>query len=148
MEFFLLLDEIDVHLHPAWQRSILHIVEKLFPHAQLFITTHSPYVIQSATDACVVRLGSKGELLGIEKSQAARSIWSVADDILAMDEGFSVEMVARLQKFDVLKGQVLQSKAEFSTLDALANELAAENGELDRAMRTHIDEVKRKLSLA
>ncbi|MBK7937436.1 MAG: ATP-binding protein [Lewinellaceae bacterium] len=40
--FILFLDEIEVHLHPAWQRKILPAVQKLFPNAQIFISTHSP----------------------------------------------------------------------------------------------------------
>ena len=50
--FILLLDEIEVHLHPAWQRKILPVVQKLFKNAQIFIATHSPFVVGSI-DNCV-----------------------------------------------------------------------------------------------
>ncbi|MCA9568336.1 MAG: AAA family ATPase, partial [Myxococcales bacterium] len=44
----LLLDEITVHLHPAWQRQILPLVQRLLPKAQIFLATHSPFVVASA----------------------------------------------------------------------------------------------------
>jgi predicted ATPase len=42
-----LIDEIDCHLHPKWQRMIVKALEDLFPACQFIATTHSPFVIQS-----------------------------------------------------------------------------------------------------
>jgi len=42
-----LIDEIDVHLHPKWQRKIIPKLRAIFPNIQFVITTHSPYVISS-----------------------------------------------------------------------------------------------------
>lgn len=55
-EFLLLLDEIDLHLHPAWQRKILPAVQKLFPKAQVIASTHSPFVVASLRDGAVIEL--------------------------------------------------------------------------------------------
>lgn len=46
-EAIVLIDEIDVHLHPKWQRKIVPALEDLFPNCQFIATTHSPFVIQS-----------------------------------------------------------------------------------------------------
>lgn len=43
----LLIDEIDLHLHPQWQRTIIKDLSKIFPQTQFIVTTHSPLVIQS-----------------------------------------------------------------------------------------------------
>jgi predicted ATP-binding protein involved in virulence len=40
-----LIDEIDVHLHPSWQRKIVPKLRELFPNLQLVVTTHSPQVL-------------------------------------------------------------------------------------------------------
>ena len=40
-----LIDEIDLHLHPKWQRQIVHNLTKTFPQCQFIATTHSPQVI-------------------------------------------------------------------------------------------------------
>ena len=41
----LLIDEIELHLHPAWQRKIIPALTKTFPNCQLIVTTHSPQVV-------------------------------------------------------------------------------------------------------
>lgn len=40
-----LIDEIDVHLHPAWQRRVAHDLKRIFPGIQFVCTSHSPQVI-------------------------------------------------------------------------------------------------------
>jgi predicted ATP-binding protein involved in virulence len=40
-----LIDEIDLHLHPQWQRAVIPRLEKTFPHCQFIVSTHSPQVI-------------------------------------------------------------------------------------------------------
>jgi predicted ATP-binding protein involved in virulence len=42
-----LIDEIDLHLHPRWQQQVLGDLMKIFPQIQFIITTHAPSVIQS-----------------------------------------------------------------------------------------------------
>lgn len=44
----ILIDEIEIHLHPEWQEKITSILRKTFPKAQFILTTHSPHVIQTA----------------------------------------------------------------------------------------------------
>jgi hypothetical protein len=43
-----LIDEIDLHLHPTWQRRVLPSLVRTFPHVQFVATTHSPQVLASA----------------------------------------------------------------------------------------------------
>jgi predicted ATPase len=43
----ILIDEIDVHLHPRWQRIIVNALEEVFPSCQFIATTHSPFVVQA-----------------------------------------------------------------------------------------------------
>ncbi len=42
-----LIDELDMHLHPNWQRHIVADLKKAFPNIQFIITTHSPFIVQS-----------------------------------------------------------------------------------------------------
>ncbi len=41
-----LIDELDLHLHPEWQRKIVHVLKNTFPSIQFIVTTHSPFIIQ------------------------------------------------------------------------------------------------------
>ena len=42
-----LIDELDLHLHPKWQRRVIEDLRRAFPMIQFFATTHSPFLIQS-----------------------------------------------------------------------------------------------------
>lgn len=52
----ILIDEIELHLHPEWQGKICSALKETFPKAQFFITTHSPHVIQTALANEVIAL--------------------------------------------------------------------------------------------
>jgi predicted ATP-binding protein involved in virulence len=41
-----MVDEIDLHLHPRWQRTIVKQIRTVFPNLQFIVTTHSPFVLQ------------------------------------------------------------------------------------------------------
>jgi len=43
-----LIDEIDIHLHPKWQRKLPHILSQYFPYVQFIVTTHSPIPLLGA----------------------------------------------------------------------------------------------------
>jgi predicted ATP-binding protein involved in virulence len=45
-EGVVLIDELDLHLHPEWQRKIINILKDTFPNIQFVVTTHSPFLIQ------------------------------------------------------------------------------------------------------
>ena len=51
-----LVDEIDLHLHPIWQRSLMAFLSKQFPYTQFIVTAHGPLFVQAAADANIVLL--------------------------------------------------------------------------------------------
>lgn len=55
-----IIDEIDVHLHPRWQRTIGPWMTTHFPAIQFIVTTHSPLVCQGAVNGSITRLPSPG----------------------------------------------------------------------------------------
>ena len=56
-----LIDEIDLHLHPKWQRRIVGALKEIFPKIQFFATTHSPQVIGEARPEELVLLTKDGQ---------------------------------------------------------------------------------------
>ena len=52
-EGIILIDEIELHLHPRWQRDIVQGLERTFPGCQFVISTHSPQVLGDAKDAAI-----------------------------------------------------------------------------------------------
>jgi predicted ATP-binding protein involved in virulence len=51
-----LIDELDLHLHPRWQRHVVDDLRRLFPQVQFITTTHSPFIVQTARDGEVIPL--------------------------------------------------------------------------------------------
>lgn len=77
-EAIVLIDEVDVHLHPKWQRRIVPALEDLFPNCQFIATTHSPFVIQATNRQRIIFIDPRNSegLLG-----GGNSIEDIAEDI-------------------------------------------------------------------
>ncbi|WP_041657961.1 AAA family ATPase [Azoarcus sp. KH32C] len=54
--FAVVIDEVENHLHPSMQRTLLPNLLKAFPHAKFIVTTHSPLIVTSVEDANVYAL--------------------------------------------------------------------------------------------
>jgi len=83
-----LLDEIENHLHPAWQGKILPAFQRLFPQSQIFIATHSPFLIASLHHGWIhpLTMESDGRIT-VRDPRAARagdSYISVTEDIMGV----------------------------------------------------------------
>ncbi len=95
--FILLIDEIALHLHPGWQRTIIQSISDLFPNAQIVATTHSPFVAQQAGDSelfTIMREGKNLDLFHYENDPRKLLIHQIVmSDLfgLATDESVAVE---------------------------------------------------------
>jgi hypothetical protein len=80
-----LVDEIDLHLHPKWQRQIIPHLRGLFPKTQFIVTAHSPLIVQSALDpnvrANVAVLRREGDHVIIDNDVESIRAWTI-DQIL------------------------------------------------------------------
>ena len=86
-----LVDEIELHLHPSWQRRVLKFLDERFPRVQWVVTTHSPLVAQAAPEVgaklAVLRRKGPGEHEGpveIDNTPDAVRGWRV-DQVLSSD---------------------------------------------------------------
>jgi len=80
-----LVDEIDLHLHPRWQRKIFTFLNEKFPKTQFIITAHSPLVVQSAPKGVnIVLLRKKGDGVFIDNDTDSVQGWRI-DQILTSD---------------------------------------------------------------
>ena len=56
-----MIDEVDLYLHPLWQRHVLKDFQEAFPNIQFIVTTHSPFIVQSVERENIIKLdGEKG----------------------------------------------------------------------------------------
>lgn len=61
-EGIVMIDEVDLHLHPKWQHDLIDKLVKTFPNVQFILTTHSPHVISDRNDILLYSL-EDGELI-------------------------------------------------------------------------------------
>jgi hypothetical protein len=81
-EGIVLIDEVDAHLHPVWQREIGFRLRRAFPKVQFVVTSHSPFVAQAASDGglIVLRPAPGGVVHAVRPVESVRG-WRV-DQIL------------------------------------------------------------------
>ncbi|MBR5759411.1 MAG: AAA family ATPase, partial [Thermoguttaceae bacterium] len=111
-----LIDEIELHLHPEWQQVILPTLRSVFPRIQFIVTTHSPQVITSVPKECVRILGDGHaenpffQTQGVESQEALLSVFGVnpapnSDEFVkALNE---YERMTRSGEVDSDKGRLL-----------------------------------------
>jgi hypothetical protein len=80
-----LIDEIDAHLHPSWQREIGFWLKRHFPKVQFLVTSHSPIILQAADPNGLFVLpepGSEDEPRALTQEEYLKVIASRPDTIL------------------------------------------------------------------
>lgn len=64
-----LVDELDLHLHPEWQRKIISFLSRHFPNTQFIVTAHSPLIVQSAARINIVLLNKEEDHVTITQPE-------------------------------------------------------------------------------
>ena len=85
VEGVVLIDELDLHLHPRWQREALPRLREAFPRLQFIITTHSPQVLSSAENRQVRRLVD-GRLQDRNVFVSGRDTNAILRDLMGTDD--------------------------------------------------------------
>lgn len=81
-EAIVLIDEVELHLHPSWQQRILDDLKMTFPNTQFIVSTHSPQVLTTVKPECIIEL--RREQDGIMASPASAPTYGAeAGDVLA-----------------------------------------------------------------
>jgi predicted ATP-binding protein involved in virulence len=81
-----MIDEIDLHLHPNWQRHVITDLKNAFPNIQFIVTTHSPFIVQSLDSQELINLDTDSDV-----SPKDLSIDIVSHEIMGVDSNYSVE---------------------------------------------------------
>jgi predicted ATP-binding protein involved in virulence len=125
-----LVDEIDLHLHPKWQRTLMSFLSERFPNTQFIATAHSPLVVQAAQNANIVVLRREGDHVVIDNDVQSIKNWRV-DQILT-SELFDLP-TARSEHLDeaMQERNKILSKSRLTKADrARLQELETQIGEL------------------
>ncbi|HYT88019.1 MAG TPA: AAA family ATPase [Gemmataceae bacterium] len=111
-----LIDEVDAHLHPPWQRRIGGWFCKYFPKLQFLVTTHSPLVCQAAEKGSVWRLPTPGNDSSggrVQGDELKRLIYgnvleAYSTEMFGQDVNRSDAAAAKLQRLAFLNGKSLR----------------------------------------
>ena len=112
-----LIDEIDLHLHPRWQRDIVGYLSKAFPGIQFIASTHSPSVLQSMSDVNLYVMTRKDGKVMVKRSPLTDfNGWSVEEilrDVMDMnDDIYSDAYQEYMRLFDAGLDQADRDKAK------------------------------------
>lgn len=122
-EAVVIIDEIDLHLHPRWQRRVVQQLALMFPGTRFLVTTHSPAVVQNAIDedyqVVVLRDTATGviphvlnerELRGLEHATVGSIL--VDDALFNVPSRFSPEVEAMEEKVRTLRQREESGEAD------------------------------------
>jgi predicted ATP-binding protein involved in virulence len=128
-----LIDEIDLHLHPKWQRRVVSDLLAAFPKVQFVATTHSPFIIQSLVPKEGV------QLLNLDNATANHFAGKSVEDISEQVQG--VELPQRSQRFLDMLRAAEQYYAKLREAEKTpAGELDRLNKELENLMLPFSDD--------
>lgn len=119
-----LIDELELHLHPKWQREVVDKLRKTFPNIQFITTTHSPFIIQSL---------QPGELINLDPEEfgeeyADKSVEDIAENVMGVDLPQKSERYLQLMTAAGVYFRLLRSrdagKADIDAAERRLNELS------------------------
>ncbi|NAS21579.1 AAA family ATPase [Herbidospora sp. NEAU-GS84] len=146
-----LIDEVDVHLHISWQMRIGDWLKSHFPNVQFIVSTHSPFICQSADPGGLIRLPGPEENVGphqVDQDLYERIVFGSADDailtdLFGMDSPYSAQAEKMRGRLEYLERRVLNGEA--------TGEEKNEYRELTRSLTSspsaRVDEIASRLGL-
>ena len=135
-EAIVLIDEVELHLHPAWQQRILGDLQRTFPNAQFIVSTHSPQVLTTVKPQCIIELAQEGDRI-VAGPPAGATYGAEAGDVLSVVMGVKERPENEFTK-DLDKYRRLVSEGKGESKEALAlrrklEELSPRDYALNRA---------------
>ena len=137
-EAIVLIDEVDLHLHPSWQQRILDDLARTFPNAQFVVSTHSPQVLTTVRPEHIVELyrGEDGRV--VAGSPASATYGAEAGDVLSSVMGTNQrprdnEFTKALERYMRLIGNGEGESEEALALRNKLEALSPRDHALDRA---------------
>ena len=122
-----MIDEIDLHLHPAWQRHILRDLTMIFPMVQFIVTTHAPSVINTTREKNL-RILREGRLVNVPNQTYGKDVNTITREVMDVAQR-PVSIMSRFNQFYQMMDKQDYDKAE-GILDDLESEIGADDTEL------------------
>ena len=122
-----LVDEIDLHLHPRFQRILMEYLTELFPRTQFIATAHSPLVVQAASQANIALLKREGDHVVIVNDVESVANWRVdqilTSELFGLDSARSPRLEELLKKRTRILGKTKLTNKDRSELAKIEEEI-------------------------
>ena len=136
-EGIVLIDELETHLHIELQRKILPFLTEFFPRVQFIISTHSPYILTSVSNATIFDLEKKVTFNDFSKY----SIDNVAEAYFD-SEDYSVELEKKLSEYKSLIEKSDPTEEERIRRTELRTELKNLNSTLSAKIKNEFEDLE------
>lgn len=125
-EGVVMIDEVDLHLHPKWQHNLIDKLTKTFPNVQFILTTHSPLIVSDRQDILVYvldngELQTVGNIYGEDANTLLNDVFDVSARTPEIDKAFNDIRRAISHK---------ELENAESLINAIAQKVASNNTEL------------------
>lgn len=146
----ILIDEIDIHLHPVWQTKLVNVMKTIFPHTQFITTTHSPHIIQSVSPEEILALEVDQEQNVFEKSLPKLHYgfqgWTIEEiltDVMGLEDTRGPDYKKALSDFEYFleKENETELKEQFKILDNMLHPQNSLRKILRMQMSLVVDEI-------
>lgn len=140
-EQVILIDELDLHLHPSWQLQVISNLERKFPNCQFFVTPHSPLVLSSLGEEdilVVLRDGVKLELSDIPYGDNG-------DYILKRFFGLDTVRDPKVQaEIDSISSALSQEKPNLAEIEGKLNMLKEKGVQFEESVKMRLQLARKK----
>ena len=122
IEGIVLIDELDMHLHPSWQWNVITALEETFPRVQFIIATHSPIIISSCKHERLIHISEEQEVYYLPDAYA----YSV-EDVLRYRQG-SCEKPEIIEEW-IKEFELAMNREDFQAAEMVVKKMKKELGE-------------------
>ncbi len=120
-----IIDEIDLHIHPALQNKVIKFLSETFTKTQFIVTAHSPLIVQALENANIILLKYNGKSVEVQQNIIDIRNWRIdqilMSDLFGMRDVYSLETQQKLQKREKFLRKDTLTKTEQIELKELNN---------------------------
>ena len=129
----LLIDEVDLHLHPVWQQRIIRDLQTLFPKVQFIVSTHAPSVISSVKRENMLVLDANGQPYTLPVEVYGKDANSILSAVMDAQHRPAEIQVMFDRFYQTVEKDISQAEAILNEIEAL---IGSEDPELTQARVT------------
>lgn len=127
MEGLVLIDEIDLHLHPRWQVRLIPALKRVFPKLQFIATTHSPMVLPGLErdEVLVLRQDEHGDVVArnLDQAPALMTGSEIYETFFGLDRLYPDQLGEDMRRYGYIAGDPARTDDEERELHELRERL-------------------------